>query len=139
MFKIKFQNFRLHAEQIEIVWPVDTDEYDIYANGIRLGTTTNRILNMHVLLQKAYVLEKKWRDEVEELQRRRCPIMPEPELSNAQLILMKANKCPEVDEPLGEKTDSCWNTVSVNRLSDCVAVPHQNKELKGTYVVAEFK
>lgn len=148
MFKIKFQNFRLFAEQIEIVWPVanfDTGEpfeYDIYANGIRLGTTTNRILNLRNMLQSAYVLEKKWRDEVTELQRQRCTVMPEPTLSQAQLILMIASRCPSIGEPLGKKTDKCWNKVMVNRLGDWVAVPHEDGELikvKGNYVVGEFR
>ena len=145
MFKIKFQNFRLRAAQIEIVWPTvnpDTDEpfeYDIYANGIRLGTTKNRVLNLHDIIQNAYDLEKKWREEVAELQS--C-VLPEPELSQAQLILMTANGCPGVAEPQGEKTDTCWSSVSVNRLYDWVAVPHHNSELikvKGNYVVGEFK
>ena len=145
MFKIKFQNFRLCAAQIEILWPTvkpDTDEpfeYDIYANGIRLGTTKNRILNLHDIIQNAYDLEKKWREEVAELQ---SPVLPEPELSQAQLILMTANGCPSIAEPLGKKTDKCWSKVIVNRLYDWVAVPHHNSELikvKGNYVVGEFK
>ena len=148
MFKIKFQNFRLRAAQIEIVWPVsnfETDEpfeYDIYANGIRIGTTKNRILNLYDIIQNAYDLEKKWREEVAELQSHGCPVLPEPELSQAQLILMKANRCPGVEKPQGEKTDTCWSSVRVNRLTDWVVVPHHNSELikvKGNYVVGEFK
>lgn len=148
MFKIKFQNFRLRAAQIEIIWPTvnpDTDEpfeYDIYANGIRLGTTKNRILNLHDIIQNAYDLEQKWREEVAELQSHRCPVMPEPTLSQAQLILMIASCCPSIGDPLGEKTDTCWNKVAVNRLGDWVAVPHEDGELikvKGNYVVGEFR
>lgn len=148
MFKIKFQNFRLHAECVKIVWPVenfDTSEpfeYDIYANGIRLGTTKDRILNLRQILENAYVLEKKWRDEVTELQSHCCSVMPEPELSQGQIILMKANGCPKSDNPLGKKTDLCWNKVHVNRLTDWEAVPHHGSEIikvKGNYVIGEFR
>jgi hypothetical protein len=149
MYKIKLQNFRLKAGQIEIIHPLaefDTEkplEYDIYAHGIRLGTTTNCVLNFTKLLQNAYNLEKQWRQQVAEARHRGSQVMPEPPQTQSQTILMIANKCPGVDEPLGDAIDDCWNNVTVNRLTDWLAVPHTSGESikfkENQSIVGEFK
>ena len=124
MYKIKFQNFRLFAEKIEIKYPThDFDnkkslEYDIYAHGLRLGTTTNRVLNFRHILENAYDLEKNWRAEVKERKERGSVVMPECKLSQGQLLMIAANDCPDVEEPLGEKTYGCWSRLNVGRLKE---------------------
>ena len=149
MHKIKFQNYRLRAEQIEIIYPqhdFDSEkplEYDIYANGIRLGNTTNRVLNFKSLLQSAYEHEIQWRDEVNEARERGSEVMPEPPQSQAQMILMVVNECPNVDEPLRESTNKCWNSVNMQRINDWIAVPFVNEEemieFENQAVVGELK
>ena len=108
MHKIKFQNYRLKAKQIEILYPrIDFDterpvEYDIYANGIRLGTTHNQILRFDLILQNAHQIMKS---------QEKYPDLTA--LSPAQQIMISVN------------TDSS-DKLSVSLMNGWQVIPHFN-------------
>jgi len=132
MRKIKFQNVRLRAECLEILRPTDVNstplEYDIYANGVRLGTTINRVLNFKYLLGNAYEQELRWVRKAQPLIDSGGFALPELTASHGQIFMMNINKCPSLGTDLGSNTDVCWTKLNVGQINEWMAVPHTGGE-----------